>query len=116
MPKSDGQLPAKAAPAGVPVKRPLVRTLQSLEDLRRLQAKLLRAFLAGDIDERTFKAAMYGTTCLCATMKELKPPVDVNSFVGEIVICRHELDPALEAEIDRMNSSIMDAPADNSEV
>ncbi len=73
MPKKTPQQTAMAKQSSVPAKRPGVRKLQDLEDLRRLQSKLLKAFLAGEIDEKTYRAAVYGCSVLAGTMRELKP-------------------------------------------
>lgn len=113
MPKKAHQQPAKAAPASVPSKRPLVRSLKNLEDLRRLQAKLLKAFLNGELDASDFKTAMYGTTCLCATMRHLEPEPKPASWVSELIITTCEPDPETDKVIEAMNRNIMDAPEGN---
>ncbi|MBV5317793.1 MAG: hypothetical protein JZU50_08280 [Desulfobulbaceae bacterium] len=112
MPKSTGQFPAKAEQEPLKPKRVGVRTLRNLEDLRRLQAKLLKAFLAGDIDAGTYKASVYGCGQLGATMKMLMPS-DQTAQQVEVVYIMASEDEA--AEIAAMNRNIMDPPFDGEE-
>lgn len=51
-----------------------VRTLKNLNDLARLQARLMRAYLKGEISGELFKTAMYGSRCMTATMTAIKEP------------------------------------------
>jgi hypothetical protein len=111
MPKNDSQPTANAAPSSVPGKRPGVRTLQSLEDLRRLQSKLLRQFLSGELDEKTYRAAVYGCATLAGTMRELKPGNGMEGVVTTVIVspCSEEE----ESFIKEMNTAVMDAPEEN---
>lgn len=113
MPKKDTQQPAKPESSSTPAKRPGVRKLQTLEDLRRLQGKLLRAFLSGEMNRDDFKTAMYGTTCLCQVMRELRPANSMADVVTSVTIGLGDQETA--AFIAQMNASIMAAPEENSD-
>ena len=51
-----------------------VRTLKDLGDVAKLQARLMRAYLKGEISGELFKTAMYGSRCMTATMAAIKEP------------------------------------------
>ena len=74
MPKNDVGQPINSGKTDVCKRRPLFRSLKNLSDLRRLQAKLLRMFLNEEIDERVYRACVYGTATLCQTMRAIKEP------------------------------------------
>ena len=114
MPKSDTQQPAKPESSGASAKRPGVRKLQDLEDLRRLQAKLLKQFLCGEMNRDDFKTAMYGTTCLCATMKELKP-VNGMADVTTALIVELSSNANVAEFITQMNTNILPPPEENAD-
>jgi hypothetical protein len=113
MPKKTAQKTAKAAPPSVPAKRPGIRTLQNLEDLRRLQAKLLKQFLSGELSRDDYKASVYGCGSLAQTMKFLEPEPKPAGWVSELVLVRSEFDDEDERVIAQMNSTILPAPDDN---
>ena len=50
-------------------RRPYFRRLANLTDLRKVQVKLLRMFLSEEIDEKTYRACVYGTQGIGATMR-----------------------------------------------
>lgn len=50
-------------------RRPYFRRLVNLTDLRKVQTKLLRMFLNGELDEKTYRACVYGTTAIGTTMR-----------------------------------------------
>lgn len=74
MSKITRQNSGKAAVAGNDEKVFSVRTLKDLNDVVRLQARLMRAYLRGEISGELFKTAMYGTRCMTATMTAIKEP------------------------------------------
>ena len=71
MPKSAAKSGDKAAKTASSAKRPLWRSLRSIQDLARVQARLLKQFLAGELDERNYRAAIYGCSVLCMTMRSI---------------------------------------------
>ena len=71
MPKSAVKAGDKAAKTASSAKRPLWRSLRSIPDLARVQAKLLKQFLSGGLDEKTYRAAVYGCSVLCMTMRSI---------------------------------------------
>lgn len=91
----------------------LVRKLTSLEDVRRVQSRLVKEYLAGRITMEVAKTGAYLTSCLTATMKELKPLQRPEGWIGEITIVQHAIDQELQAQIDSMNASIMAPPETN---
>lgn len=85
MPKSVVKAGDKAAKTASSVKRPLWRSLRNIPDLAKVQAKLLKQFLSGEVDERTYRAAVYGCSVLCMTMRSIPAatndrPLEVNLF------------------------------------
>ena len=74
MSKITRQNSGKAAVTGNDEKVFSVRTLKDLNDVVRLQARLMRAYLRGEISGELFKTAMYGTRCMTATMTAIKEP------------------------------------------
>ena len=85
MPKSAVKSGDKAAKTASSAKRPLWRSLRNIPDLAKVQAKLLKQFLAGELDERTYRAAVYGCSVLCATMRSIPTatndrPLEVRIF------------------------------------
>ena len=50
-------------------RRPYFRRLVNLADLRKVQVKLLRMFLSNELDEKTYRACIYGVATLCQTMR-----------------------------------------------
>ncbi|MFT5699712.1 MAG: hypothetical protein ACI8ZB_002573 [Desulforhopalus sp.] len=90
-----------------PIKR--VGPLQTPRDAKMLQARLLRLFIAGKIDEVFFKSCTYGINNLlnCIKVEHLISPLEQESVAFEI-ICTTSTD--LQKKIDLMNSDIMPAP------
>ena len=84
MPKSAVKSGDKAEKTASSVKRPLWRSLRNIQDLAKVQAKLLKQFLAGELDERTFRAATYGCSVLCMTMRSI--PAATNDKLLEVRI------------------------------
>ena len=85
VPKSAVKSGDKAAKTASSAKRPLWRSLRSVPDLARAQAKLLRQFLSGELDEKTYRAAVYGCSVLCMTMRSIPTatndrPLEVRLF------------------------------------
>ena len=85
MPKSAVKSVDKAAKTASSAKRPLWRSLRSIQDLAKIQAKLLKQFLAGELDEKTYRAATYGCSVLCMTMRSIPTatndrPLEVRIF------------------------------------
>ena len=74
MSKITRQNGGKAAVAGNNEKTFSVRTLKDLNDVARLQARLMRAYLRGEISGELFKTAMYGSRCMTATMAAIREP------------------------------------------
>jgi hypothetical protein len=106
---------AKAVPHGdtaLPpsIKPILVRKLTTLEDVRRIQARLVKEYLAGRISTETAKTGAYLTSTLVQTLRELKPSTD-HPPVTELIIGFASEEE--EAFITRMNNNIMDPPDDN---
>ncbi len=75
MPKNDSGQAENNEETAVYKRRPYFRRLTSLTDLRKVQVKLLRMFLSEEIDERVYRACVYGTATLCQTMRAIKEPV-----------------------------------------
>lgn len=69
MPKNDSGQAENNEETAVCKRRPYFRRLANLTDLRKVQTKLLRAFLNGEIDEKTYRATVYGTTAIGTTMR-----------------------------------------------
>ena len=80
MPKSAAKSGDKAAETASSAKRPLWRSLRSASDLAKVQAKLLRQFLSGELDEKTYRAAVYGCSVLCMTMRSIQSARDGKSL------------------------------------
>lgn len=116
MPKNDSQQPAKPESSSAPNKRPGVRSLRTIEDLRRLQGRLIKQFMGGELPREDFKALVYASGVLCQTLKHLEPEPKPPEWVSELVIVRHNLDPAVQEQIDSMNASILPAPEENADV
>ena len=100
-----------------------VRTLKNLNDLARLQARLMRAYLKGEISGELFKTAMYGSRCMTATMAAIKTPAqaedtqpEYNLFGkfcwdgGLILGCGHGAEESLEDYNARMAEEATTAP------
>ena len=91
VPKSAVKSGDKAAKTASSAKRPLWRSLRNIPDLARAQARLLKQFLSGEVDERTYRAAVYGCSVLCMTMRSIPAarddkPLEVNLF-GSLDSC-----------------------------
>ena len=85
MPKSAVKSGDKAEKSASSAKRPLWRSLRNIPDLAKVQAKLLKQFLAGELDEKTYRAAVYGCSVLCMTMRSIPTatndkPLEVRIF------------------------------------
>ena len=85
MPKSAVKAGDKAAKTASSAKRPLWRSLRNIPDLAKVQAKLLKQFLSGEVDERTYRAAVYGCSVLCMTMRSIPAarddkPLEISLF------------------------------------
>ena len=76
MSKITRQNSGKAAVTGNDEKVFSVRTLKDLNDVVRLQARLMRAYLKGEVSGEMFKTAMYGTRCMTHTMSAIKVETD----------------------------------------
>lgn len=74
MSKITRQNSGKAAVTGNDEKVFSVRTLKDLNDVVKLQARLMRSFLKGEISGELFRTAMYGSRCMTATMTAIKTP------------------------------------------
>jgi hypothetical protein len=96
-----------------PVKKIGIRSLKTVGDCRTLQARLLRSYLAGDIDESTFKTACYGLNSLLNCFKT-EYLVNPNEAAGLAPITTVELVIGEKSDflkkIEAMNADIMDAP------
>ena len=75
MPKNDSGQAENNEETAAYKRRPYFRRLTTLTDLRKVQTKLLRMFLNGELDEKTYRACVYGTATLCQTMRAIKEPV-----------------------------------------
>ena len=75
VPKNDSGQVENNEETAVCKRRPYFRRLANLTDLRKVQVKLLRMFLNGELDERVYRACVYGTATLCQTMRAIKEPV-----------------------------------------
>ena len=84
MPKSAVKSGDKAAKTASSAKRPLWRSLRNIQDLAKAQARLLKQFLAGELDEKTYRAAVYGCSVLCMTMRSI--PAATNDKLLEVRI------------------------------
>lgn len=111
-PNGGNTQPAKGKKQSPTSKPLLVRKLTNLEDLRRVQARLVKEFLAGRIDERVAKTGAYLTSVLAVTLKHLEPEPKPPSWVSELVLVSHEMSEEDRKFIDEMNSDIMDPPED----
>ena len=69
VPKNDSGQVENNEETAVCKRRPYFRRLANLADLRKIQVKLLRMFLNGELDERTYRACVYGTTAVGVTMR-----------------------------------------------
>lgn len=88
-----------------------IRSLKTLEDLKVVQARLLREYLAGKMDAPTAKTAAHLTNVLGTTMKALQPPEGVGEMITEVHITAY--DEAEEELIRQMNTNILPPPEDN---
>ena len=91
VPKSAVKSGDKDAKTASSAKRPLWRSLRSIQDLARVQARLLKQFLSGGVDERTYRAAVYGCSVLCMTMRSIPAarddkPLEISLF-GSLDSC-----------------------------
>ncbi|MBV5317807.1 MAG: hypothetical protein JZU50_08350 [Desulfobulbaceae bacterium] len=93
-----------------PAKNILVRKLTNLEDVRRVQARLVKEYLAGRISTEVAKTGAYLTATLTSTLRELKPTTPSEHLVEVVYVGG---DPEEERLIKEMNENIMDAPDDN---
>jgi hypothetical protein len=69
VPKNDSGQAENNEEAAVCKRRPYFRRLANLTDLRKVQTKLLRMFLNEELDEKTYRACVYGTTAIGTTMR-----------------------------------------------
>ena len=69
VPKNDSGQAENNEETVVCKRRPYFRRLANLTDLRKVQTKLLRLFLSGGIDEKMYRACVYGTTAIGTTMR-----------------------------------------------
>ena len=69
VPKNDSGQAENNEETVVCKRRPYFRRLANLTDLRKVQTKLLRMFLNGELDERTYRACVHGTTAIGTTMR-----------------------------------------------
>ncbi|MDX9835389.1 MAG: hypothetical protein RBT36_09315 [Desulfobulbus sp.] len=69
VPKNDSGQAENNEETVVCKRRPYFRRLANLTDLRKVQAKLLRMFLNDELDEKTYRATVYGTTAIGTTMR-----------------------------------------------
>ena len=74
MSKITRQNGGKAAATGNDEKVFSVRVLKDLSDVVKLQARLMRAYLKGEISGELFRNAMYGSKCMAHTMTAIKEP------------------------------------------
>ena len=74
VPKNDSGQAENNEETAVCKRRPYFRRLVNLTDLRKVQVKLLRMFLSGEIDEKMYRVCVYGTATLCQTMRAIKEP------------------------------------------
>ena len=84
MSKTTRQNSGKAAATGNDEKVFSVRVLKDLNDVARLQARIMRAYLKGEISGELFKNVMYGSRCMTHTMSAISPtpdkPLEVRIF------------------------------------
>lgn len=57
-----------------------VRSLRNLNDVAKLQARLLRSYLRDELPNEKFRSAMTGTRILAKTLEALDPPASDNPF------------------------------------
>ena len=69
VPKNDSGQAVNSEETVACKRRPYFRRLANLTDLRKVQVKLLRMFLNGELDEKTYRATVYGTTAIGTTMR-----------------------------------------------
>ena len=69
VPKNDSGQVENNEKTAVCKRRPYFRRLANLTDLRTAQVKLLRMFLNEELDEKTYRATVYGTTAIGTTMR-----------------------------------------------
>jgi hypothetical protein len=69
VPKNDSGQAENNEETTIYKRRPYFRRLANLTDLRKAQVKLLRMFLNGELDEKTYRACVYGTTAIGTTMR-----------------------------------------------
>ena len=69
VPKNDSGQAENNEETVVCKRRPYFRRLANLTDLRTAQVKLLRMFLNEELDEKTYRATVYGTTAIGTTMR-----------------------------------------------
>ncbi len=121
MSKITRQNSGKAAVTGNDEKVFSVRTLKDLNDVVKLQARLMRSFLKGEISGELFRTAMYGSRCMTATMTAIKEPAtdtqpEYNLFGkfcwdgGPILGCGHGAEESLEDYNARMAEEATTAP------
>ena len=103
--------PSSGPSTSPPCKPLLVRKLTTLEDVRRVQARLVKEFLAGRLDAATAKTACYLTATLTATLKELKPSNGLADVVTHVTI--GPFNDEEEEFIREMNSNILPPPEKN---
>ena len=69
VPKNDSGQAENNEETAVYKRRPYFRRLANLTDLRKVQVKLLRMFLNGELDEKTYRATVYGAAAISTTMR-----------------------------------------------
>lgn len=67
--KNDSETVENNEETAVCRRRPYFRRLANLTDLRKVQTKLLRMFLNEELDEKVYRACVYGTTAIGTTMR-----------------------------------------------
>ena len=60
-----------------------VRVLRDLNDVVRLEARLMRAYLAGEIGTERFRTAMYGARVMTSTLTAIKTPAQAEDTPPE---------------------------------
>ena len=81
MRKSTRQPRGKARPSSIEDEKVFsVRALVDLNDLAKLEGRLMRAFLANEISAERFRTAMLGCRTMTATMQAMPPVKNANPF------------------------------------